>query len=423
MDNKTNNKNKIAKKIDNKIDIKKINLKELCDIMLRIGKMIHSSGGEANRVERTLSRLGKAYGCDKVEVMSIAHSIIVTLSRAKDSITEIRRIEESQFDFFKLKRTNRVYREIIKKPLSIEDINKKLDTIERSDKINNFFNMLVSWCIASAFYTGFFGGNALDMICSGIIGIILCTVIKILSPYKINYYFTLIIVSLLGGFLSRAFTWTGLNIHTSVINAGNIMPLIPGLTLTNSLRDMLSKDTITGMSEIAETVVISLIIATGFALTTFNIEVYYEPNYVTYMICGFFSSLGFALLFNQEKTDGIIAALVSILGWLMVLIIKDNYNMEILGYFVASMFMTLMSEILARRRKCPATIFLIQGILILVPGFGLYRTMFYYVSGSASLAAFNGTKTLECAAAIAFGILTTTAIVDAWVNRKISKTA
>ena len=400
MDNKTNNKNKIAKKIDNKIDIKKINLKELCDIMLRIGKMIHSSGGEANRVERTLSRLGKAYGCDKVEVMSIAHSIIVTLSRGKDSITEIRRIEESQFDFFKLKRTNRVYREIIKKPLSIEDINKKLDTIERSDKINNFFNMLVSWCIASAFYTGFFGGNALDMICSGIIGIILCTVIKILSPYKINYYFTLIIVSLLGGFLSRAFTWTGLNIHTSVINAGNII-----------------------MSEIAETVVISLIIATGFALTTFNIEVYYEPNYVTYMICGFFSSLGFALLFNQEKTDGIIAALVSILGWLMVLIIKDNYNMEILGYFVASMFMTLMSEILARRRKCPATIFLIQGILILVPGFGLYRTMFYYVSGSASLAAFNGTKTLECAAAIAFGILTTTAIVDAWVNRKISKTA
>lgn len=407
------------KNIKNRIDIKKLNLKKLCDIMLRIGKMIYSSGGEANRVERTLSRIGRAYGCDKVEVMAIAHSIIVTLSRGKESITEIRRIEESQFDFFKLKRTNRVYREIIKKTLSIKDINKKLDMIEKSDKINNFFNMLISWCIASAFYTGFFGGTGIDMICSGIIGIMLCIVIKILSLYAINYYFTLIIVSLLGGFLSKAFTWTGLDIHTSVINAGNIMPLIPGLTLTNSLRDMLSKDTITGISEIAETVVISLIIATGFALTTLNIEVYNVPNYVAYMICGFFSSLGFALLFNQEKMDGVIASMVSVSGWLIVLIIKDNYNMEILGYFVASMFMTLMSEILARRRKCPATIFLIQGIIILVPGFGLYRTMFYYVSGTTTFAALNGTKTLQIAAAIAFGIMAMTAIVDAWVNRKM----
>ncbi len=303
----------------------------------------------------------------------------------------------------------------------MDDINKKLDKIKQSDRINNFFNMLISWCIASAFYTGFFGGNVLDMIFSGIIGIVLCSIIKMLSQYEINYYFTLIIVSLLGGLLSRVFTWTGLNIHTSVINAGNIMPLIPGLTLTNSLRDMLSKDTITGMTEIAETVVISLIIATGFALTTFNIEVYNEPNYVTYMICGFFGSLGFALLFNQEKMDGVIASIVSIIGWMIVLFIKDNSNMDILGYFVASMFITLMSEMLARKRKCPATIFLIQGILILVPGFGLYRTMFYYVSGITSLAALNGTKTLQCAAAIAFGILTTTAIVDAVMNQRIKR--
>ena len=403
------------------IDIKKIKIKDLCDTMLRIGKMIFSSGGEANRVERTLLRMGKAYGCDKVEVMAIAHSIIVTLNRGKESITQVQRVEELKFDFFKLKRTNRIYRAATEKPIPLDEINKKLDNIEKNDIINSFSIMLISWCIASAFYTGFFGGNALDMCFSAIIGIVLCTVIRLLGENGINYYFTLIVVSLLGGFLSRAFTWTGYEIHTSVINAGNIMPLIPGLTLTNSLRDMLSKDTITGMSEIAETVVISLIIATGFALTTFNIEVYNEPSYITHMICGFFGSLGFALLFNQEKVDGIIACIVSVIGCLIVLVLKDTYNMEILGYYLASMFITLMSEILARKRKCPATIFLIQGILILVPGVGLYRTMFYYVSGSSVMAAIQGTKTLQCAAALAFGILTITAIVDAWFNRILLK--
>lgn len=401
-----------------KVDINRIKIQDLCSTMLRIGKMILSSGGEANRVERTLHRMGKAYGCDKVEVMSISHSIILTLNRGKEHLTEIQRVEEAKFDFFKLKRTNRVYRNVIDNPISMEEINKKLNAIEQSDTINNFSNVLVAWCIASAFYTGFFGGNVMDMIFSAIIGIVLCGIIRFFDNCGFNYYFTLIVVSLFGGFLSRIFTLTGYEIHTSVINAGNIMPLIPGLTLTNSLRDMLSKDTITGMSEIAETVVISLIIATGFALTTFNIEVYNEPNYFTYLVCGFFGSLGFALLFNQEKADGLISCIVSVIGWFIVLILKNTYNMEILGYFLASMFITLMSEIMARKRKCPATIFLIQGILILVPGIGLYRTMFYYVSGVSSLVATKGTETLQCAASIAFGILVMTAIVDAWVNRK-----
>lgn len=403
------------------INVTKVSLKELSQTLLRIGKMILSSGGEANRVERTLMRLGKIYGCDKVDVMAISHSILLTLNRGKESITELKRVEESQFDLFKLKRTNRVYRDLMSKPTALSAINKKLDDIEKRDNIGNFFNTLIAWCIVSAFYTGFFGGNMMDMIFSAVIAIALFSIIRLLSSFGVNYYFTLIVVSLLGGFLSRLFTLTNCEIHTSVINAGNIMPLIPGLILTNSLRDMLSKDTITGISEIAETVVISLIIATGFALTTFNIEVYNEPNYITYLICGFFGSIGFGIIFNQEAMDGFIATLVSVAGWFIVLILKNNYKMEMLGYFLASMFITLMSEILARKRKCPATIFLIQGILILVPGIGLYRTMFYYVSGVSSLVAIKGTETLQCAASIAFGILSTTAMVDAFVNYKLKR--
>lgn len=401
----------------NKLDLKKINLNELCDTMLRIGKMILSSGGEANRVERTLKRLGLAYGCDKVDVMSIAHSIIITLHRGKETITEVRRVEDSKVDFYKLKKANGIYREVIEKPISLKEINKKIDLVKEADRINSFKHMLLSWCIISAFCTGFFGGNPIDMLFSSMISIVLCVVIRIFSYYDINYYFSLIIVSLLGGFLSKLTAFTGFQIHTSVINAGNIMPLIPGLTLTNSLRDMLSKDTITGMTEIVESVVISLIIATGFALTTFNIEVYNDPNIVLYLIFAFFSSVGYAMNFNQSFVEGLISCVVTVIACLILYILNHNYNMEILGNFMATIFITLMSEIFARNRKCPATVFLLQAILILVPGALLYRTMFHYVQGNSAVALRYGTKTLQTAAAIAFGILSTTAVVDAVVSK------
>lgn len=48
---------------------------------------------------------------------------------------------------------------------------------------------------------------------------------------------------------------------------------------------------------------------------------------------------------------------------------------ELLGYLVASLIIAVSSEILARICKKPVTIFVLPGVIPLVPGVGLYRTM------------------------------------------------
>lgn len=53
-----------------------------------------------------------------------------------------------------------------------------------------------------------------------------------------------------------------------MIIIGNIMLLIPGVVLTNSIRDMLSGDMISGLLRLSESVVLAVAIAIGFALST-----------------------------------------------------------------------------------------------------------------------------------------------------------
>ena len=58
----------------------------------------------------------------------------------------------------------------------------------------------------------------------------------------------------------------GLGQSTEHIIIGNIMLLIPGVGLTNSLRDMISGDTMSGMLRFLEACIISLAIAAGYLL-------------------------------------------------------------------------------------------------------------------------------------------------------------
>ena len=51
-----------------------------------------------------------------------------------------------------------------------------------------------------------------------------------------------------------------------MISIGNIMLLIPGVALTNSLRDMFSGNTISGLMRFIESILLALTIAFGFAL-------------------------------------------------------------------------------------------------------------------------------------------------------------
>lgn len=62
-----------------------------------------------------------------------------------------------------------------------------------------------------------------------------------------------------GGVLSNLTVLIGLGHHADLISIGNIMLLIPGIAFTNSLRDMFSGDTITGLIRCMESILLALV--------------------------------------------------------------------------------------------------------------------------------------------------------------------
>ena len=107
----------------------------------------------------------------------------------------------------------------------------------------------------------------------------------------------------------------------------------------------------------------------------------------------FLATLAYAILFNVPKqyyTACGITGLVTTVA---------------LASFVGTLAVVLISRILTVRKKCPITIFLVSGIIPLVPGAGIYYTAYYLVTGQMSLAAVMGLEAVKIAFAIVLGII------------------
>ena len=115
------------------------------------------------------------------------------------------------------------------------------------------------------------------------------------------------------------------------------------------------------------------------------------------------ATIGFSLLFGVPARYYPSCALIGGVSWLAYLLLLP-YSSVSIATFAATVIVILMSRWFAVRKRCPVTIFLISGIIPLVPGAGIYYTAYYFIQGDNALALSNGISTFKVAVALAVGI-------------------
>lgn len=123
------------------------------------------------------------------------------------------------------------------------------------------------------------------------------------------------------------------------------------------------------------------------------------------IIYAFIVSLGFGVLFNVRGLNLFYAASGGALGWLCYMITIKLSASPMLATFLASVTLSIYSEIFSRILKNPVTLFLICALIPLVPGSGMYYTVLEAVQGNVMESLNRGIETLSLAGLIALGII------------------
>jgi uncharacterized membrane protein YjjB (DUF3815 family) len=136
------------------------------------------------------------------------------------------------------------------------------------------------------------------------------------------------------------------------------------------------------------------------------------------IVVAFLSSFGFGIIFNIKGKNLIFASIGGTLSWFSYLYLKENNISDILSLFISSILFSIYSEICARRLKTPVTTIVICALIPLVPGSGMYYTMYETISGNISRAVELGVNTLASAGILALGVIFVSTITKQVTNLK-----
>jgi len=122
-------------------------------------------------------------------------------------------------------------------------------------------------------------------------------------------------------------------------------------------------------------------------------------------VFAFCTTAGFSILFHVPKKHILSAGFVDAMGWMTYTWFIASGSGSILSCFAGSCAVALISELFARFFKDAATVFIIPGILLLVPGANMYYTMLAILEGDVERTASVATETILMAGAIAVALL------------------
>lgn len=272
---------------------------------------LQSCGAETYRVEETVVRIIEAYGIDKSDVFVIPGSIFAGLEDENGQVySKIRRVKDIDTVLDGVELYSAFCRRICAETPPVRQARQLLRETEKSIRKYKLPIAYLGYFLIAAGFAVFFGGTLRDALGSGLCGIAVGLCIQGMGFLHANPFFKTFVGGFVLAFAAYSLTVLGLCDNADVVSIGAIMILVPGFLFTNSLRDIIYGDTLSGINRLVQVVIIAIALVVGtsaaFGLsrqifgTIAGSPQLVEHSLAVQCIAGMVGTLGFGLYLNMH---------------------------------------------------------------------------------------------------------------------------
>ena len=367
--------------------------------ILDIGEAMLESGAENFRLEDSLYRMCKSYGCKKYDVYAIPSNIQITIEAPDgEIITQIRHIESTELNCDRLDYLNNLSRYVCENKPDADELHEKyLEVMNR--KKQHPAAKYFAGVMGGTGFAIFFGCNFMDAIVATVVSLMIVVVGKWLSRRESNLMFYNTILAFLSEVIIITAVRLGIGDHPDRIMIGIVMLLISALGITNGIRDLLQRDFISGFLNIMNSLLgaAGIVFGIAFAMLILNgvsSDGFIVANSISVqLISCTIACTGFALWFQVRGRQVFYSSVGAFFTWAIYLIVYEIEPSNFLATLLAAIFVATYAFIMSRINKAPSTIFLTAPVFPLIPGPNLYYMMYGCLTRDMSLA-FNETVIL-----------------------------
>lgn len=226
------------------------------------GKILLQNGAEIYRVEETITRICECYEVEDANAFVTPSGIFISFFKDNKTYSKVIRTREISLNLAKINQVNDLSRNLHNKHISLAQANQKLKDIQSHIGYSPSLKIIASGFIAM-FFTYFFAGTFVDGICAFFIGAIVQFVAAKFDQKQINSMVKITILSSLLTILTLLLVRLHFATLKDSIILGNLMLLVPGVAITNAIRDSISGDLISGITRGIEACFIAIALALG----------------------------------------------------------------------------------------------------------------------------------------------------------------
>lgn len=404
--------------------------RRLVDMALTAGDIMINSGAETHRVEDMISRILRTTEFPQADAFVLTTGITVTLSDGKENTFSItRRIAPGSTNMGRITEVNAISRAFCSGNLTLEKAEERLNAVKDRHEYSHIVKCLATM-LATSMFTYIFGGGFWEAVASCLCGLVIGVILnyggKLITRGFILVLVGAAAVTMTGLGLREAAQYVGIELQAQYIIVGAIMPVVPGMAITNAIRDILQGDYLASGSRIIEAFMTAAAVALGVGggmflgsvcgMTLETLEFASRGEILLLRaaaegVAAFFSIVAFCVIFEIPKKYIVLSSLTAGVCWEVYLAACVLGLSVPWASFFSGMAAYLLAYIFAKVKKAPVTLFLVGGVLPLVPGISIYKTAYYTLTskGDASDAL---TQTLLIAGTIALAVFVMDSVIE-----------
>jgi len=352
--------------------------------VLKFGKALHSVGSPAHTIEATLQDMCQLLKI-KGDIVSLPTALFTSFSAGDEEVSRIQRVLPMGVNLGKLSKVDAVARDVINETSTYEEGSERLDIILNEPDVYGRFVRVLCFILSAAGFMVLFGGNWGDFFAT----IFVACLIGIVALFQPKDAIGLVaqmfeaIVAIVASFSTYFLHKFFPTLNVGVIILSSLIIFMPGLFITIAISEIATQNLTSGTSRLMGGIMILLKLTFGvFIGAKFATLFIFEPFAFTFgAIPSWFifislpiTALMSTVIFRASEYDWFWITIAGVFGFSCSKIATIYFGPE-LGILFGGVCVGGMSNIFARFKDRPSSLFQFPGIILLVPGSIGYRSL------------------------------------------------
>jgi uncharacterized membrane protein YjjP (DUF1212 family) len=393
-----------------------LSILELAEYLVDVGATLMAYGNPTHRTEGVIRLIAEMEGC-ACDVFAVPTGLWLSVRGpgVEAPVVRMARVKEWSVNLDRLAAVDRIFNDVIDRKLSLAEARRAIDEVEHRPLP---YPREVSWLAhagAGAAAAVFFRGGAAEILLAALGGLMLVLVFRLLRERE----GASLLADFVGGVWAAGLAWAATAIRPDlsreVLVLSVIILLVPGMVLTTALSELSNRNLVSGAGRLMEAFIIFLSILFGIAcvialesalgLTHVSTGAPRDTQAVWLQIVAMVvASLCFAMLFHVPRQHLLAATFSGAIGW-VVTGQATRYLPGSLAAFCAALSVAVWANACARYSQRPAQLFLLPGLVLLVPGSFGFLSLEAFLRGEFLGGAAKGFEMFLVAGAIVTGLL------------------